>query len=130
MKPQILTSKEPVSGSYRGRSLRRVALALLFTLFAGPSLFAQQRYHYRFELQGITDGPGAKVVTDFLRPVFNNTESPYAVFPDFNDELDIFDFFSDIPVTREQLEIALAPHNIMVTSFSNTDTVEPQAEQR
>jgi len=110
--------------------LRKLALAICLCLFTAIPLLGQQRYHYRFELAGITDGAGAKVVTDILRPVFNNTEAPYAVFPDFNDELDMFDFFSDMLVTREQLEIALAPHNIMVTSFSSTNTIEPQPEQR
>jgi hypothetical protein len=113
--------------------IRRIAIILLFLSGSASwssSVYGQQRYHYRFELQGITDDAGAKTVTDFLRPLFNETESPFAVFPDFNDELDFFDFFSDKLVTREQLESAVIPHGIMVTSFSSVDTVEPQPEKR
>jgi hypothetical protein len=110
--------------------VRRIAIVLLFLAGFSGSFVYGQRYHYRFELQGITDDAGAKTVTDFLRPVFNSTESPFTFFPEFNDELDLFDFFSDILVTKEQLESALIPHNIMVTSFSNTDTVELKPEER
>lgn len=114
-------------------SIRRLVLILVFLSgLAGSAsvVYGQQRYHYRFELQGITDDAGAKTVTDFLRPLFNETESPFAVFPDFNDELDLFDFFADKLVTREQLESTVIPHGIMVTSFSSVDTVEPQLEKR
>jgi hypothetical protein len=88
---------------------------------------AQQSVHYRFRLQGITDPAGAKMVTDILRPVFNTPEDQDAVFPNFNDELDQFDFFSPVIVSEDQLVAVLAPHGILLTAFSNAnETIKPE----
>jgi hypothetical protein len=93
-------------------------------------LYGQQRNHYRFQLQGVTDNAGAKMVTDILRPVFNTEAEPYAVFPAFNDQHDRFDFLADLFVTREQLETVLTAHGIVLTEFSNTDEVNPENEKQ
>lgn len=111
---------------------QQVILFVTFMTVMGCSsaLFGQQRNHYRFQLQGVTDVGGAKMVTDILRPVFNTTEEPYAVFPSFNDQLDLFDFVGDLLVTKEQLDAALAPHGLVLINFSNTDQVTPETQKQ
>jgi len=114
------------------KSPKHFFLIVLFTVFASMVTFAQQQnLHYRFRLQGITDPAGAKMVTDILRPVFNTTEDPDAVFPNFNDELDQFDFFSPVTVSEDQLEAVLAPHGLLLIAFSNAnETTTPKPEER
>lgn len=96
-----------------------VSLPLLIAAVfsTGGSLYAQE-YNYRFQLEGIQDPASAKMITDVLRPVFNHPETPFAVFPRFNDETDTFVFRSDIVVTREQLDAALEGNGTSTTAFS------------
>jgi hypothetical protein len=96
---------------------------------SGSVLYGQQRNHYRFQLQGVTDAAEAKMVTDILRPVFNTETEPYAVFPAFDDQYDRFDFMADLFVTREQLETVLTAHGIVLTDFSNTDDATPENQK-
>lgn len=112
------------------RFFQRIFLIILLLTGISSGTFAQQNVHYRFRLQGVTDPAGAKMVTDILRPVFNTTEDPFAIFPTFNDELDLFDFFSPIVVSEGQLEAALAPHGILLIAFSNENEARPQFEKQ
>lgn len=78
-----------------------------------------QNYSYKFAVEGIADPAGAKMITDVLRPVFNHPETPFAVFPAFDDVADLFVFSSDLAVTREVLENALMPQGLGVLSFQS-----------
>lgn len=89
-------------------------------LLISQSAFAQD-YTYRFKLEGITNPADAKMITDVLRPVFNHTETPFAVFPQFYDASDIFFFKSDVEVTREKLNEALSGNGISSTEFTVTN---------
>lgn len=112
--------------------MRRALLVLSFLagyLCSGSLLFAQQQYHYLFQIQGVTDDAGAKMVTDMLRPVFNTPEDPYAIFPDFNEQLGQFDFFGTVLVSEEQLQTALNPQGMLISSFSN-EPVESHPEEQ
>lgn len=108
---------------------RTLLIVILFSCLSSV-VFAQQTTHYRFRLQGITDPAGAKMVTDILRPVFNTPEDEFAVVLNFNDELDLFDFFAPVVVSEAQLEAVLAPHGILLIAFSNENEATPQLEER
>jgi hypothetical protein len=127
MKTKIFSTKKPGIFRFPERSLRSLLLIALFVTGVSFAASAQQNVHYRFRLQGVTDPAGAKMVTDILRPVFNTPEDQDAVFPNFNDELDQFDFFSPVIVSEDQLEAVLAPHGILLTAFSNAnETTKPE----
>jgi hypothetical protein len=147
---QILLTRRPEARTSSGRDVitRRdepdkpktslllpIHQALILVLFTtvigfGSALYGQQRNHYRFQLQGVTDAAEAKMVTDILRPVFNTEAEPYAVFPAFNDQYDRFDFLADLFVTREQLEAVLTAQGIVLTEFSNTSDATPENEKQ
>lgn len=76
-----------------------------------------QNYSYKFAVEGISDPAGAKMITDVLRPVFNHPETPYTVFPAFDDVSDMFVFSSDLAVTREELAVFLTPDGLVILSF-------------
>lgn len=123
METTVLSTKK-ISGSRFGESFRNLIAILVFLFaFSSAAVFAQQEYRYRFALQGITDGSGAKGVTDIVRPLFNTPDAPFETFPEFNEQTDEFDFFSPVIVSRAQLEAALIPHNISVITFSNSEVV-------
>ena len=88
-------------------------------LFAGFLVFeaSAQNFHYRFTIEGITDPSGAKTVTDELRRLFNHPESPFKVFPLFEDTADEFVFQSDVKVSREALQQALLQKGFVVLQF-------------
>jgi len=104
------------------------AIVITAFLTLGPVLFGQD-FHYRFQLQDVNDPASAKLVTDILRPVFNTDDVPFAVFPAFNDASDLFDFHASLVVTREQLEAALAPHGIVLLTFTKEDKVTPENQK-
>jgi hypothetical protein len=110
--------------------LKRTTLLLLFFAgFSGSAIYGQNT-HYRFQLQDVNDLASAKMVTDVLRPVFNTQESPFEVFPAFNDASNHFDFYASLTVTQEQLEAVLNANGIALLFFSTEDKVEPETEER
>ena len=112
LQPFSKSTKTPVN--VKGALLRFFLLAGF--LFTGFSLFGQQR-HYHFSVQGVNDLGSAKEITDVLRPVFNTEAEPFAFFPWFDDNRDVFDFGSTVAVTREQLETVLAQKGLVLTSW-------------
>lgn len=109
-------------------TLRRIVLIALFFV-ACPVLYGQQERIYRFKLQGITDGPSAKDVTDIIRPVFNTPEAPFAAFPWFDAARGEFAFTCQLAVSRQELETVLAAHGLVLLEFTG-ETVESKTEER
>ena len=126
METTFLSTKK-ISANRFGKGLRNcITLCFFLVGFGVTSLYSQMEYRYRFGLQGITDGAGAKAVVDILRPLFNTPDASFETFPEFNEQTDEFDFFSPVIVSRDQLETALTPHNISVITFSRSEAVQPK----
>lgn len=130
METTILSTKNNVVSRSYANIRNGIALLIFLVGFGTTALFSQTQmeYRYRFGLQGITDAAGAKGVVDILRPLFNTPDVAFETFPEFNEQTDEFDFFSPVIVSREQLEMALTPHNISVITFSRSEAVQPKNE--
>lgn len=89
-------------------------------LLGSQSVYSQD-YTYRFKLEGVTTPADAKMITDALRTVFNHPETPFAVFPKFYDETDVFFFQSNLAITREELDQALSGNGTVTAEFSVTN---------
>jgi hypothetical protein len=130
METNLLSTKKNAGNRTYGNVRQLIVLVIFLFGFGTTALFSQTQmeYRYRFGLQGITDGAGAKAVVDILRPLFNTPDAEFETFPEFNEQTDEFDFFSPVIVSREQLEMALTPHNISVITFSRSEAVQPKNE--
>lgn len=97
-----------------------MALLLLAFITCSRETVFGQSYHYQFTLEGVNDPGSAKQVTDPIRLVFNTGENPWKVYPAFNDETDMFDFYADIDVDKTLLEEVLIKEGIVPLDFRKT----------
>lgn len=96
------------------RKLKGV-LMLLLCLIAFPAI--SQQYSYVFKIDQVTSAGEAKMITDPIRKLFNESSNPYSTFPRFIDARDEFSFTCPLVVTREQLEQLVTGLGHTVTEF-------------
>lgn len=72
-------------------------------------------FQYIFAISDIVDGGSAKEITDILRPIFNNPETPFQYYPTF--ENGIFNFTSSKNIGQKELESNMLKIGHTVISF-------------
>lgn len=96
----------------------KISLVILL-LSSGLGLNAQPSFHYRFNLNAVTNLAEAKMITDPLRNHFKT-------YPTFVDATDDFEFDSYTDVSQSALSTLLSAYGYSIASFSKqTNTVEP-----
>ena len=91
---------------------------IILILIMFSCVFANaQKYDYKFKIENVSSLPEAKMVTDFLRSIFN-------VYPNFNDSTDYFEFKSDFYINESGLKGYLNEEGYNLLYFNR---LEPKA---
>jgi len=97
----------------------RLFLFTVFLVILNQQVSAQ-KYHYAFKIDGVDNIATAKEVTDPVRIAFNPGTNPFLVYPAFNEENQLFDFFADVLLSREDLEAVIRQEGIILLSFDRS----------
>jgi hypothetical protein len=86
------------------------------------TLFAQ-KYEYKIKLKDVTNMGEAKMVTDYLRSIFN-------VYPTFNDSTDFFEFKSDFYINKSGFEGYMTEEGYAVLFFDKKELIGIKEEEK